>query len=75
MADTAKPALYALIGFWVLGLPAGWALAFPLGYGPRGLWWGLSIGLVMVALLLFRRIRKMFARPIEDLQMRVVEEN
>ncbi len=55
-ADTAFPAGIALVGFWLVGLPAGWALGFPAGMGPRGLWWGLTMGLAAVALLFLWRI-------------------
>jgi multidrug resistance protein, MATE family len=55
-ADTAFPAGIALVGFWVIGLPAGWYLAFEAGQGPRGLWWGLTIGLAVVAALFLLRI-------------------
>ncbi len=71
MADTARPALYALLGFWALGLPTGWFLAFRLDLGPTGLWWGLSAGLIVVAILLGRRILAQFKRPIEQLQLEV----
>jgi len=59
-ADTTIPAAIALIGFWLVGLPAGWALAFPAGQGPRGLWWGLTAGLAAVAVLLLARIARRF---------------
>ena len=63
-ADTAFPAGIALVGFWVVGLPIGWALGFPAGWGPRGLWWGLTIGLAAVALLFLARIAVRFRRVI-----------
>lgn len=59
-ADTAFPAGMALVGFWVIGLPAGWYLAFQAGQGPRGLWWGLTIGLAVVASLFLLRIAVRF---------------
>ncbi|HSN87421.1 MAG TPA: MATE family efflux transporter, partial [Thermoanaerobaculia bacterium] len=59
-ADTAFPAGIALVGFWVIGLPAGWYLAFEAGQGPRGLWWGLTIGLAVVASLFLLRIALRF---------------
>ena len=40
------------------GVPLAWALAFPLGLGVRGLWWGLTVSLTVVAVvesLLFLR--------------------
>lgn len=55
-ADTTFPAAFALVGFWAIGLPAGWYLAFRHGGGPVGLWWGLTIGLAAVATLFLLRI-------------------
>jgi MATE family multidrug resistance protein len=59
-ADTRFPAIIAFTGYWVVGLPAGLVLAFPLGLGPRGLWWGLTLGLASVALMFVTRIRVRF---------------
>ena len=59
-ADTGFPAAMAVLGYWALGLPAGWYLAFPLGLGARGLWWGFTVGLTAVAILLLFRIANRF---------------
>jgi MATE family multidrug resistance protein len=59
-ADTFFPALLAFLGFWAVGLPSGWFLGFHLGHGPTGLWWGLTIGLAAVAILLLMRIAYRF---------------
>ncbi len=56
-ADTRFPAAVALVGYWLLGMPAGAWLAFERGLGPAGLWWGLTFGLVFVAVLLAFRVR------------------
>jgi MATE family multidrug resistance protein len=64
-ADTLLPAALALVGFWVIGLPFGWWLAFPQGLGPRGLWWGLTLGLAATALLLVWRARHRLDQPVE----------
>jgi MATE family multidrug resistance protein len=63
-ADTTFPAGIALVGFWLLGLPAGWALAFRAGLGARGLWWGMTIGLAAVATLFVARIAVRFRGEI-----------
>lgn len=53
LGDTRTPMLWNLAGHWFIGLPLGYSLCFLLGFGVIGLWWGLSVGLVIcgVALL------------------------
>ncbi|HVR28998.1 MAG TPA: MATE family efflux transporter [Thermoanaerobaculia bacterium] len=63
-ADTRFPAIIAFLGYWVIGLPAGLVLAFPMGMGPRGLWWGLTLGLASVAVMFVTRIRVRFRAHI-----------
>lgn len=52
LGDTRTPMVMNVIGHWVLGLPAGYALCFWAGWGVAGLWIGLSIGLTFVAIVL-----------------------
>jgi MATE family multidrug resistance protein len=52
VGDTRTPMVMNVIGHWVLGLPVGWALCFRYGWGVAGLWMGLSIGLIFVAVVL-----------------------
>jgi MATE family multidrug resistance protein len=59
-ADTRFPAIIAFLGYWVIGLPVGLLLAFSSGWGPRGLWWGLTLGLGTVAAMFVTRIRVRF---------------
>ena len=53
--DTTVPMIYALFGYWGVGLPLGVALAFPGGLEGNGIWIGLSAGLAVVAVLLLGR--------------------
>jgi MATE family, multidrug efflux pump len=46
-----------LLGYWVLGLPLSYYLCFVAGWGPVGLWWGLVLGLGLVAAFLLTRVR------------------
>lgn len=57
LGDTRRPAMFNLVCYWMLGVPLGWALAFPMGYGLHGLWIGVSMGLGVVSLLLLHRLR------------------
>ena len=61
--DLRGPMLLAALGYWGAGFAGGWFFAFPLGYGPVGLWCGLALGLAVVALLLTVRLY-LLAPPI-----------
>ena len=60
--DTMVPLLLAAFGYWGIGFAGSWLLAFPLGYGPVGLWLGLALGLAVVAVLLTVRLHLVAAR-------------
>ena len=49
--ETRTPMIANFIAYWVLGLPAGYALCFHAKWGVIGLWIGLSIGLIAVAII------------------------
>lgn len=55
LKDTRWPMAYAALGYWLVGMPLGWAMAIPAGLGGTGLWIGLALGLGIVALLVIRR--------------------
>jgi MATE family multidrug resistance protein len=52
MGRVRPAAAINLIGYWLLGLPLGGWLALRGGLGVAGLWWGLALGLALVALSL-----------------------
>lgn len=54
--DVKVPAWLALGAYWVVSIPVGWLLAYPAGLGVTGMWWGITLGLTITALLLARRI-------------------
>ncbi len=55
--DTRTPMAANLVAHWVIGLPLGYVLAFTGGYGIRGLWIGLALGLGASGLYLLRAWR------------------
>ena len=66
LKDTRVPLLFASIGYWLIGFPAAWALAFRMEYGAVGIWIGLSLGTLVYAALLslrFLRLANRFAAP------------
>jgi MATE family multidrug resistance protein len=52
------------LGYWLFGLGSAATLAFLVGYGAVGLWWGLAIGLAVSATLLLLRWRRLSRRLI-----------
>jgi multidrug resistance protein, MATE family len=66
--DTRGPMFVAALGYWGVGLPVGYTLAFGAGLGPLGIWAGLSLGLAVVAILLVRRVRTViWVQPVRRL--------
>jgi MATE family multidrug resistance protein len=55
LQDTRVPMIMAAVSYWGLGMPAAYALGFPLGFGVVGVWIGLVLGLAGAAALLFLR--------------------
>jgi MATE family multidrug resistance protein len=68
LGETRTPMLWNLAGHWFIGLPLGYTLCFVVGMGVIGLWWGLSIGLIVcgiaLALVWMHRIHQ-FERALE----------
>jgi MATE family multidrug resistance protein len=48
--DTRLPMLITLFSYWGIGMPVAAGLAFWAGFGPAGLWWGLTAGLCAAAI-------------------------
>ena len=65
--DTRAPMVYSLLGYWVLALPLGMALAF--GWGPLpalgvyGFWLALAAGLIAVATAMAVRLYRTSRSP------------
>jgi MATE family multidrug resistance protein len=47
----------AALGYWALGTPVAYLLAFRTGLGATGVWIGLSAGLAATAIMLAGRVR------------------
>src|SRR5262249_60892610 len=69
VADTRWPMIVNILGFWLIGLPVSVWLGFRTAAGPRGLWWGLVVGLAIVAALLLMRARQRLRGELARLQI------
>jgi len=52
LGNTRLPMWANFVGYWLIGLPLGYYLCFRGGYGLIGLWWGLTLALVLISLTL-----------------------
>jgi MATE family multidrug resistance protein len=71
LGDTRVPMLVNVLGFWCLGMPVSLWLGFGLDFGAVGLWWGLVVGLLMVAVFLILRLKQ---REERDLARLIIDE-
>ncbi len=62
LKDTRVPLLFAVIGYWLIGFPAAWILAFHAELGAVGVWIGLSVGTAVYATLLVLRFIRLANR-------------
>lgn len=67
MGDVKLPTLVTFLAYWAIGLPMGYVLAFHLGFGESGVWYGLLIGLSVTAVILFLRFKNRAAKLINQL--------
>ncbi|MCZ7456417.1 MATE family efflux transporter [Streptomyces sp. WMMC940] len=52
IGDTAGPFRISLVGYWLIGLPAGYLLGVSADGGVEGVWFGQTIGLAATAAIL-----------------------
>jgi MATE family multidrug resistance protein len=60
--DTRMTLLFAMIGYWVIGFPSAWWLAFDARLGAVGVWVGLALGTFVYAGLLILRFLRLARR-------------
>jgi MATE family multidrug resistance protein len=60
--DTRMTLVFAITGYWLIGFPTSWLLAFTLNLGAVGVWIGLSVGTFVYAGLLILRFQLLARR-------------
>ena len=59
LTDVKVPTLITFVAYWVLAIPGGYIMGFVLGYGIDGIWYALSGGLTVAAILHITRFKKL----------------
>ncbi|WP_428331357.1 MATE family efflux transporter [Mucilaginibacter sp.] len=57
MGDVNIPTIITFLAYWVIGLPVGYLLGISMHLGVAGIWYGLVLGLMVSAILLFFRFQ------------------
>ncbi len=65
--DFRFPFLANVFAHWCFGFPMALVLGVTLGGGARGIWWGLTTGLVVISVLLSIRFERLSRRAIARL--------
>lgn len=55
MGDVNIPTLITFLAYWIIGLPMAWIFGVYMNLGANGIWYGLTLGLLVSALLLYIR--------------------
>ncbi len=63
MGDVNIPTIFTFIAYWMVGLPAAYFLGIIQGLGANGIWYGLTLGLLVSSVLLFMRFQQ-FSRKL-----------
>lgn len=65
VGDTRWPFYVNAVGHWGISLPVALWLGFRLNMQAAGMWWGLSAGLTVVAVILTLRFAHLCKRPLQ----------
>ncbi|MCY4779752.1 MATE family efflux transporter [Sphingobacterium sp. UT-1RO-CII-1] len=57
IGDVNVPTLITFFAYWIIGVPSAYLLGIVLNIGIKGVWYGLTLGLLTSSLLLFFRYR------------------
>lgn len=57
IGDVNVPTIITFLSYWVIGIPVGYILGFHFNLGEKGIWYGLTFGLLTASILLFFRFQ------------------
>lgn len=63
LGETRPPMIAHLLGYWAIGVPAGYVLCFRLHWGAAGIWAGLTAALILIGVGLVAAWARALKRP------------
>jgi MATE family multidrug resistance protein len=57
VGDVNIPTAITFLSYWIIGIPLGYLLGIHLKIGVKGIWYGLTLGLLTASILLFFRFQ------------------
>jgi multidrug resistance protein, MATE family len=64
LQDVKIPSMLTFVAYWVIALPLGYWLAFPLQMGANGIWIGLFLGLTLTAGAMVVRFNRLSRKKV-----------
>lgn len=61
LKDTKIPMLISFVSFWLIGIVCAYVFGFTFHLSGAGIWWGLTLGVAIGALILFFRMKHLLA--------------
>ncbi len=58
IGDVNIPTFITFLSYWIIGIPLGYFLGIHMGIGVKGIWYGLTFGLLAASVLLFFRFQQ-----------------
>ncbi|MFD2940363.1 MATE family efflux transporter [Flavobacterium notoginsengisoli] len=65
MGDVNIPTLITFVAYWLIGIPAAYILGIYFNAGVKGIWYGLTLGLLTSSALLYLRFRYVINKVLE----------
>lgn len=68
IGDVNVPTLLTFFAYWIVGIPSGYIMGITLNWGAKGVWYGLTLGLMTSTILLHLRYRHIKAKQISSVK-------
>lgn len=74
LKDTFIPMVLSIGSYWVIGLSSAYYFAFHQGLGPKGIWYGVTVGICTLGTLLMIRLVKKLKIIRNKINRRIISE-